>query len=61
MRFFDDPTVKDFMIQVVKRTLGIIDNWITVYYHLDKAVICPDCHRKLVIGKDVELVKSSKI
>ena len=58
---FDDPSVKDFMIHVVKHSLGIMDSWINKQYQLDKCVICPGCKRKIVIGKDADLVKSNKI
>lgn len=58
---FDDPTVKDFMIQVVKHGIGILDSWINKQYHLEKCVVCPSCNRKIVIGRDAEMVKASKI
>ena len=52
---FDDPTVKEFMIEVVKRCLGIVDNWITQKYQLEKCVDCPSCKKRIVIGKDAKL------
>lgn len=61
MSFFDDPTVKDFFIQVVKRSIGILDNWIATRYGLEKAVKCPSCQCKIVIGKDAELIKANKL
>ena len=59
MLFFDDPSVKDFMVQVVKRTIGILDSWITSKYHLEKCVDCPKCRQRIVIGKDAELVRNN--
>lgn len=60
MSIFDDPSVKDFMIQVVKHCLGIIDGWINKKYNLEKCVVCPGCSKKIVIGKDADLVKANK-
>jgi len=60
MSIFDDPSVKDFMVQVVKRSIGILDNWITIKYHLEKCVDCPSCQKRIVIGRDAELIRNNK-
>lgn len=60
MSFFDDPSVKDFMIHVVKHTIGIIDSWINHKYDLEKCVICPGCKRKITVNRE-NLVNSNRI
>lgn len=59
MSIFDDPAMKDFMVQVVKRSIGILDNWITQKYQLEKCVDCPNCRKRIVIGRDAELVRNN--
>lgn len=60
MLFFDDPSVKEFMIHVVKHAIGILDSWINKHYNLEKAVICPSCKRKIEVNRE-NLVNSHKI
>lgn len=60
MLFFQDETVKDFMIHVVKHCLGIIDSWIAKQYGLEKCVICPGCHRKVAVTRE-NMVNSNKV
>ena len=55
MLFFDDPTVKDFMIHVIKHALGILDSWINKQYNLEKCVICPGCNKKIPVNRETLL------
>jgi hypothetical protein len=52
MLFFNDDTVKDFMIHVVKHSIGILDSWISKQYGLEKCVICPGCKRKVPVNRE---------
>ncbi len=60
MLLFDDPSVKDFMIHVVKHTLGILDSWINSKYQLEKCVVCPGCKRKIPVNRET-LLNSNKV
>lgn len=46
---FDDPSVKLFMIHVVRRSLGNLNTWIAEKYGLGKKVKCPECLHQFII------------